>query len=373
LDDGEEPSLTLSPSDASFTETKPDRTRECTVKVALSSGKGEAWFKVFLRQENGELVPISSIGVDHREGTNPEDDIVLGKWLSANPAEGRIKPAETKEVKISLTLYRAVLRSHTSEACLVFSVSSKPIGRVSMCEGNSSFIVRASLEPSVMRLPLSTLAALGSRPIISDPNSPLDNAAPLPCGEAVGGHAPKEVMAVMQWVLRQSRDEAPGSLNWWPDPLANDARRGQDELLELQRRVEQNMPLPTYVRSSPRTSPQMPARSAAVFLMRWLTVLPEPVIPASVLDQFEKDSDFNAVLKSIPTLPKNVIVCITSLFAQLTQRHGGAGGDLSQRLAACFTQQAKPSAMAEQLLTALLNEFRSDDTWPPNRYLAASL
>mmetsp|Transcript_7504 Transcript_7504/g.12276 ORF Transcript_7504/g.12276 Transcript_7504/m.12276 type:complete len:217 (+) Transcript_7504:1-651(+) len=216
-----------------------------------------------------------------------------------------------------------------------------------------------------MRLPLPTLAALGSRPIITDSNSPLDSSAMLPIGE-IGGTPPKEVMAVMQWVLKQSRDEAPGSLKWWPDPLANDARRGQDELLELQRRVEQNMPLPT-------NSPQVPARSAAVFLMRWLTVLPEPVIPASAIDQFEKDTDLNTVLRSIPTLPRNVIVCIASLFAQISQRHGGTGSDLTQRLAACFAQQAKPSAPAEQMLTALLNEFRNDDTWPPMTYLAASL
>lgn len=219
-----------------------------------------------------------------------------------------------------------------------------------------------------MRLPLSTLAALGSRPIISDPNSPLDSSVAVPAGEAVGGTPPKEVMAVMQWVLRQSRDEAPGSLKWWPDPLANDARRGQDELLELQRRVEQNTPLPT----SAAECRGMPARSAAVFLMRWLTVLPEPVIPTSAIEQFEKENDLNTVLRSLPTLQRNVIVCITSLFAQLSQRHGGTGSDLSQRLASCFSQQAN-SAPAEQMLTALLNEFRNEDTWPPMSHLGASL
>jgi hypothetical protein len=137
---------------------------------------------------------------------------------------------------------------------------------------------------------------------------------------------------------------------------------------ELQRYVENGWPLPS-------NSPQLPARSAAVFLLRWLMLLPEPVLPPHICEQFEKDGAvIKVVLQGVSTLPRSVIVCVVSLFAQLSERHGGGtDASYSQRLAHCLTQQVPPPSSAEQMLNALLVEFRSDATWPPMNYLAASL
>jgi endonuclease/exonuclease/phosphatase family metal-dependent hydrolase len=218
--DGESAALSLYPSDASFTEAKPDRTKDCNVKLTLVSG-GAANFKVFLRRSDGELENVQSTPPDPavcRE--KPEDDVDITKWLSVSPTEGRIVKGETKEVRISLNLCRAVLKRQSAEACLVFSVS----GGSSPSKSDCRLPVQAMIEPSVMRIPLPALHALGSRPIIQDAGplevTPDSSSLHLP---------PKEVMCVMQWVLMQSRDEAPGSLQWWPDPLLDGARRGQDK------------------------------------------------------------------------------------------------------------------------------------------------
>jgi hypothetical protein len=109
--------------------------------------------------------------------------------------------------------------------------------------------------------------------------------------------------------------------------------------------------------------------------MKWLNLLPEPVLQSSIVDQFEKGSELAAVIRGIPTQPRSVFVCVASLFAQLSQRHGGTGNEaaFASCLASCFTQQAPPTSSAEQMLNALIVEFKSNATWPPMHYMAASL
>jgi len=280
-----------------------------------------------------------------------------------NPSQGRIDN-HTKEIRISLCMSVPMLKALESDAIIVFSLSDKPPEKP--LRQDAWLQIKATMEPSVMRMSLTHLAALGSKTIISD--SPLPS-PPAPLASTSGVCLPpKEVMAVMQWVLRQSRDEAPGSLRWWPDPLLDGARKGQDEVNELQRYIENGWPLPT-------DSPQMPARAAAVFLLRWLMLLPEPVLPVHVCEQFTKEGAVvKTVLQGVQTLARIVIVCVVSLFAQLSERHcGGNDANYSMQLANCLTQQVPPPSPAEQLLNALLAEFKSDASWPPMSYLAASL
>merc|ERR1719201_1712932 len=101
----------------------------------------------------------------------------------------------------------------------------------------------------------------------------------------------------MRWVLSQNRDAAPGSLRWWPDPLLDGARKGQDEVHELQRYIENGWPLPT-------NSTQVPPRAAVVFLLRWPMLLPEAVLPVNICKQFEKDGAvIKTILQGVPNLP----------------------------------------------------------------------
>merc|ERR1719446_1787879 len=103
----------------------------------------------------------------------------------------------------------------------------------------------------------------------------------------------------------------------------------------------------------------MPPRIAAVFLLRCLMLFPEPVLPLHVCKQFEKEGAvIKTVLQGVATMPRSVIVCIVSLFAQLSEKHGGGtDASYSQRLANCLTQQVPPPASAEQMLNSLLVEF----------------
>jgi len=216
-----------------------------------------------------------------------------------------------------------------------------------------------------MRMPLASLQALGSQPLLGDMAPAW---GPTPSLSAAKGVClpPKEVMAIMQWVVMQSRDEAPGSLRWWPDPLLDGTCRGQDELNELLRYAENCWPIP-------RSNPQLPVWSAAVFILRWLSLLPEPVLTSSTVEEFARTGEALEAVRSMPSLTRCVVLCITSLFAQLSQRHSDACSDVPHRLASSLTHQVPAKASAEQLISALLVIFREDSAWPPTAHLSASL
>jgi len=175
---------------------------------------------------------------------------------------------------------------------------------------------------------------------------------------------PKELMAVMQWVLQQSRDAAPGSLEWWPDPLLDCARRGKEEISEMHRYlyVKRGWPLP-------RDNPQLPPRSAALFLLDWLDHRPEPIVPlpcAEQMGQRTQGAAASEVLRALPPSSRSVLICIAALFAQLAGRHGQAG-DVVARLARGLTQvqQARSPAPVEQLVGDLMEEFGPESAFPP--------
>jgi len=361
-------SLSVKPSEALVSEAKPDRLHEHSVKVTLSGG-GPASFKVFLC-ENGsnDFKPVSgsrdSTLKDRPASSDDEDtEKALSRWLSVSPPRGKLKDGESKEVRISICMSVPMLQRKVIEASLVFSLSKTPSAG---SQQDAKLPMQIKTEPSIFRMPLSILSALGSQAIISD--QPLPKPAALPSTPSGLCLPPKEVMAVMQWIIRVSRDEVAGSLRWWPDPLLDSVRKGQDELHELVRYLENGWPMPA-------NCSQMPPRVATVFIFRWLMLLPQPVLPMHICEMFiQERPTVKAALQGVAALPRAIIVCTTSLFAQLSSRHGsGADAAVVQRMTKCLTHEASISDASEQMVNALMSEFRRCTQWPPMNYLAASL
>ncbi|CAJ1435699.1 unnamed protein product [Effrenium voratum] len=169
---------------------------------------------------------------------------------------------------------------------------------------------------------------------------------------------PKEVMSVMQWVLIQSRDMAPGALDWWTDPLSESMARSESELRELQRYVE-------YGWAFPRDALQLSPRSATLFLLRWLSVLPEPLLPALLVqDAHKTSSKRRRLLRNLPEMPRMVLLTVLAFFAQLSGRHGGRA-DFQARLVSAVTQQAPAPESASKLIAVLSEEVKAERRFPP--------
>lgn len=316
---------------------KPDRTHETTVRLTSRSSE-RLNFKMF------------TVESDPATGKGPaEDPHLLARWVKVTPSEGTIQPGGSAVCTVSVAVCEAILQSQEAELSLCVRVDD---------HDECSVLLRASLQPSIFRLPLPELAALGSQPLLMSlggraKRQPADgqrSGQPMP---------PKELMAVMQWMLQQSRDAPPGRLQWWPDPLQDCAKRGEDAVAEFLEYVENGWPLPTHSRT-------LVVRSAALFLLRWLSLLPEPLLAKNVVQQFGANNETD-VLSAMAPLPRGVFICIVALFAHLTSRHG-SHNRIMPLLASCMTQQLAPLALTQQLLNSVMPKF-VDVSWPPFRAL----
>ncbi|CAE7516312.1 unnamed protein product, partial [Symbiodinium sp. CCMP2456] len=184
---------------------------------------------------------------------------------------------------------------------------------------------------------------------------------------------PKEVMSVMQWVLIQSRDMKPGTLEWWTDPLSDNHARMESELRELQRYVEHGW-------CFPRDNFQLPCRSAAPFLLRWLGVLPEPIVPPQAIQAIqglnaeltdERRSKRGRLLRELKELPRVVLLTVLCFFGQISSRHGSFFSDFPARLACALTQQAPAPEMALWLIHVLTEEVKAERRFPPLQTIGA--
>lgn len=388
--------IAMEPSEVSFRGVKPDRFQECVVSLTFQSlpphsggagyahiaargrphaefRSGSAHFKVFALASDGSVEPLgrglarprAMTGEGQREAV---ESLQLTRWLCTSPTEGTVNEGRPMELRVSLCMCEAVMRRKTLATALVV--------RVGDSTGSKDFKlpVEALLEPSLLRVPLDTLAGLGDRPLLADSLTVRSDTCPSSFGDgfpavAAGSVAfpspantpllpPKEAMAVMQWLLQRSRDAAPGSLEWWPDPLHNSVQKSRDELAEVQRCLEHGQPLPLE-------STRMPARSATLFLLRWLQLLPIPILTRPCLEMVG-DGGADActeALQELLELQRNVVLCVACLFAQLSRRHG-ENVEIAKRLTECLTQQAPPPPAGERLLTALLLEFERSE-FPP--------
>lgn len=344
--------LVMEPAEVVFRNLKPDHPQETTVRLNIN-GLSTSRFKVYVKWPDGRLRPVSSRATSARKSMTIEEEgsdssspalkePVLARWLCVTPSQGTLHRGRATELKVSLCVGEAVLERHSLATNVIVRLQDSALHDFEMP-------VRASVLPSLLRAPLEMLAQKGSRPILQVKDEQEDRASSnnmLP---------PCEIMAVMQWVLQQSREAHPRELDWWPDPLSDGVCRGREEFCEVQRYLEQGWSLPTG-------NPRLPPRSAALFLLRWLSLLPEPILSAEALQA--ESLQVHELLQAMPALPRGVLFCVAALFAQLAVRHGPKG-DVASRLATCLTQQARPSAAAEQLLRGLMAELSADSTFPP--------
>eukprot|EP00913_Durusdinium_trenchii_P029407 g27567.t1 len=118
------------------------------------------------------------------------------------------------ELSISLCVTGSVLERYEQELTILVRVGDDVVERcmdVKLC-------VRAQMEPSVMRAPLEKLLELGKKPLLGGEGT---SSSPR-VGPVI---PPKELMSVMQWVLIQSRDMPPGTLQWWANPMREPSSR----------------------------------------------------------------------------------------------------------------------------------------------------
>merc|ERR1712232_107968 len=122
-------------------------------------------------------------------------------------------------------------------------------------------------------------------------------------------------------------------------------------------------------------------RVAAVFLLRWTSLLPEPVLRESDLKGFITGMNtggkmaciVESALRHMDVLSRAVLVCLAALFGQIMARHGDRV-EVLPRLAGSLTKTttSKLPAGAEALVRWLAAEA-ADDRWPPLQRLQQSM
>ncbi|CAE7248514.1 Ocrl [Symbiodinium natans] len=361
---GQASTLELQPPSVLFKEAKPDILQHCTMRMSFlcAGGHSRQRFEVVLKTGLDEYWPLMGGAGPATEPWDDDEEEVppLAHWLRVCPAKGVLRSSRPTELSLSLCVTGPVLERNDQEVTLVVRVGDGDMGNFL----EQSLVVRAQLEPSVMRAPLDALAKLGRRALLGEvpasPSSQPDSRPLLP---------PKEVMSVMQWVLIQSRDMKPGTLEWWTDPLSDNHARMESELRELQRYVEHGW-------CFPRDNFQLPCRSAAPFILRWLGVLPEPIVPPHVIKALEAEladgrSKRGRLLRDLDELPRAVLLTVLCFFGQVSTRHGSFFGDFPARLACALTQQAPAPDAATWLVHVLTEEVKAERRFPPLQTISA--
>eukprot|EP00435_Cladocopium_sp_Y103_P009640 s613_g2.t1 len=246
------------------------------------------------------------------------------------PPRGVVRTSRPMELSINLCVTGPVLVRCEQELKILVRVGDDVPERCM----DVRMRIRAQLEPSVMRAPLEELLKLGRKPLLGeDRDSVAGQAGPL--------LPPKEMMSVMQWVLIQSRDMAPGSLVWWFDPMKEHSSRTDTELRELQRYVEHGW-------TFPRDTMQLSPLSGTLFLLKCLEVLPEPLLPSILVKDAAGDAKkVSSTLRSLPELPRVVLLTVLAFFTQLALRHGGRM-DFTARFVSSLMQDAKQEQSQHQ-------------------------
>ncbi|CAK9113825.1 unnamed protein product [Durusdinium trenchii] len=200
--------------------------------------------------------------------------------------------------------------------------------------------------------PLEKLLELGKKPLLGGEGT---SSSPR-VGPVI---PPKELMSVMQWVLIQSRDMPPGTLQWWANPMREPSSRSDTELKELQRHVENGW-------SFPRDTLQLSPLSVTLFLLKCLEVLPTPLLPAILVQDAAGDAKkISSTLRSLPELSRVVLLTVLAFFSQLALRHGGWPIDFTPRLASSLMQAEPAPEPAVQLILALSDEVKAEKRFPP--------
>eukprot|EP00927_Polykrikos_kofoidii_P037613 TRINITY_DN31792_c0_g1_i1.p1 TRINITY_DN31792_c0_g1~~TRINITY_DN31792_c0_g1_i1.p1 ORF type:complete len:1049 (+),score=134.13 TRINITY_DN31792_c0_g1_i1:196-3342(+) len=458
--------LILDPGEATFSEVKPDRPFACMVRLSIvrdrpvisvlsPNGKKKALaadslphdatmsrthsgraagivrrFQVFLQMPDGSLEALGYVPPDRRNldeilasetlgaATTKFNNVLpannactqITRWLHARPTAGIVNEMRPIDMVLSLCIRESVTFAEVLQTVLVVRLTT--YSRRAGAPLDYPFVLRSFMEPSVFRASLECLARLGKTPLLPSPEAPLTTDMQRPLHPRL---PPKEVMCVMMWLLQQCRDAPPRSLKWWIPPQDNNVelqRALEEEICTMQRYVENFWPLPF-------NHNHLPARSGVMFLVRWLELLPMPIVRTSfdVCDvvQSEKEPRRQCTKEStalqqevgtrsgmVPridrlmskslvdhfspgykrsstsqaqaplinpkdqerTLASGVLVCIVSLFAHLIARHG-APADVVPRLASALSQQTPAAGMVEKNVTRMLEEVDVSKGWPP--------
>jgi len=347
---GQATSLEIEPQEVSFKAAKPDVSMHHTAKLILkcSSGLLRQRFEVFFETSLGDTLPLVGLYQSQAEADDDEEDGLpsLARWLRVSPPRGVVRTSRPMELSINLCVTGPVLVRCEQELKILVRVGDDVPERCM----DVRMRIRAQLEPSVMRAPLEELLKLGRKPLLGEDSRVAGQAGPL--------LPPKEMMSVMQWVLIQSRDMAPGSLVWWFDPLKEHSSRTDTELRELQRYVEHGW-------TFPRDTMQLSPLSGTLFLLKCLEVLPEPLLPSILVKDAAGDAKkVSSTLRSLPELPRVVLLTVLAFFTQLALRHGGRM-DFTARFVSSLMQAEPAPESAVQLISTLAEEVKAERRFPP--------
>lgn len=364
-------SLTTEPTQLRLRCVKPERAEECILWLVYH-GSGDANFAILVTRPDGSEVSPSVRTDSMDDFTSPgstapdDDDVDLASWLSVSNVEGVISEGYPEQLLVSVRIQAPVLKRQKASTTLVVRLSN------AIASMDFQVPLDAFLEPSIMRAPLALLAGLGRLPLLADKARATDGfgvpSEPRQLRGDDGGPLlpPKEVVATMMWLLQRSRESLPGALEWWSDPSLSDAKRDKD-VQELTRQLERGQPLPADLGAP---------RSAVLLLLRWLSMLPAPVLSPGCAEAFVASGSAGAAAaatRQLQPMHASVLLCVTSLFAQMAKRHGDPldRTGASDQLVRSLTHQDPPSAASGALVEALLAELAAV-SFPPFPLLTAA-
>lgn len=374
-----EGAVTVRPAQALFIDAKPDVPQEVTFTLTLRSGAAGGASGLRFNVSKVEQMP-GAFRESMREGDDgqvtPEQ---LTRALSMSKVEGLIREEKPLEIKLTLDCKECVMFKHTVKCAL--QVKLGPNSGYQYFTHEHYVPVEVTFMPSIMRMPLITLQILGSTPLLSEhAESKLKAADVGPYSDKLH---PKEIIRVMTWIFAQSQllySEA-SKKEWFPDPLRDNTSKGNEEVKTVQRYVETGQEFPG--------DNSLPVRSGMLFLLRWLAVLPMPIMNFSRIPHGCTDPE--AAMRTMDQNSRTVFTCFAVLLAKLKVAlcDGQASQDdeadsiaaqfesLCARFCAALSGQSgtEPKKEAKELLAVAMSQYAADAEsgfleFPPERAIA---
>jgi len=325
-------------------------------------------------QRKGEQAfgPEKSLQVQ-RHGSNLLEvmDVDIVRSISASPVEGVIRPNTKKacEVTVNLCVQMMVAYWQDIECELVIQLSWDKMASVHRLP------VTCQLAPSMMRLPMELLASLKDKPLIEQ----TDESNYVTRAKVTSDNPmPKEIINVLFWIYELSMKAPPKTLEWWPesqqgagakseDPreAARVAAQNQQEIGRVQKYIEAKKPLPI-------DNTELPVRAGMLFLLRWLTNLPDPIITDQSIYQFSSTGSVKYGLKALDDMPRNVLVYLATLLAQLKANHSYDFNQPLTKVSAALTAHTQAED-GKLFLGKLIAELGKSKEFPPSAKSISSL
>eukprot|EP00929_Paragymnodinium_shiwhaense_P038186 TRINITY_DN20225_c0_g1_i1.p1 TRINITY_DN20225_c0_g1~~TRINITY_DN20225_c0_g1_i1.p1 ORF type:complete len:1021 (-),score=128.10 TRINITY_DN20225_c0_g1_i1:540-3602(-) len=397
--------LIAEPPTVSFDSFKSHKAAEMSVQISMIASSTESFsdltgavvsrFQIMLQLPSGELVPPGAVAEETSEYDSVESassrsaSALLLKWLSIKPLDGIIRDVKPISMTLSLNIREAIFVKDSCDARVVVRL----YGGSGIHKEYPVIRLRAVFEPSVMRMPLQLLHAIGEPGIATGvaqtklagmeiPSFATSSGAEDPDDKPPGPRIPKEILKVLQWLLAQSRDCPPERFNWWPEADVVGKQVSEGEFGEMLKCVDENEPLPQGGRT-------LSARCGTYFILKWLDLLPQPILSESDISHFRsllsrrwsisesragrwmfepaariaalwhtamhtsRLGAAEAMLRLMHPQPRTVLIFVCTLFAQLMERHG-SNDDIVLKLASSLAHEVVPTIRLQQLVQLLL-------------------